>query len=118
PGMGIEKPYEVEIGELREPPGGGAPKRVSLADRARELIRPSPHGVVVAGVVLETTRADPARAADELPAPVVHRFEERRPNADDHAWRRFVDVVHGIARDRRYADYDLAWELIEAIDGL
>lgn len=114
--MGIEKPYEVESGTLREPPA--APHRIPLDARVRDLVRSSERGVIVAGCALEAPNGDPERVARELRALVTHRLEERRPNIDAHAWARFVEVVRGVARGRRYADYDLSWTLIEAIDGL
>ncbi len=114
--MGVEKPYEVETGALRAPPRPG--ERVPIEERLRLLIRASSDRVVIAGLALEPTRADADRAARELRALLTHRFEERRPNADAHTWERFVAIVRGVVRGRRYLDYDLTYELIEAIDGL
>lgn len=113
--MGIEKPYEVETGRLREPPR--PPHRVPIEERVRTLIQPAEDGVRIAGHLLQTT-GDPERAARDLGALLTHRLEERRPNVDAHAWARFVEVVHGVVRDRRCADYDLSFTLLEAIDGL
>ncbi len=113
--MGIEKPFEVETGRLRDPPP--APRRVPIEERVRTLVQPVKDGVLVAGHLLQTA-GDPERAARDLRGLLTHRLEERRPNVDAHAWARFVEVVHGVVRDRRYADYDLSWTLLEAVDGL
>src|SRR5690606_5216549 len=86
--MGVEKPYEVETGALRDPPRPR--ERIPVEARVRDLIRPTEDGVVIAGIELVASSGDPERSARELRSLLTHRLEERRPNADSATWARFV----------------------------
>lgn len=115
--MGIAYPRELEISDFELPPARHAP--FDLVAHMEGLVSPIAGGVVIAHrpLLIDAGR-DPAVIATELRELLLARMRDRRPDADQHTWSSFEQIVHGIVKERSAIDADLTRALIEAIDGL
>lgn len=115
--MGIEKPLEVERGELGPPPG--PPSSTDLEARMGGLIRRHDGVVEVAGCALAVPEGvTPEPAIESLRSLLAYRMQQRRPNADDATWAHFESVARGVAREHGRFDRELVRTLVCAVDGL
>jgi hypothetical protein len=116
--MTLPYPYEVETNALK-PHRDRVPQPLSIEDRARDLVSAEGRRLVIAGCELRVPPNKNAEAhAARLRDSITQRFLERRPNADETTWGRFLRRLQGQLADRTTVDSRTIREIMLLIDGL
>ncbi|MGE0788138.1 MAG: hypothetical protein AB7S26_20875 [Sandaracinaceae bacterium] len=115
--MGIEKPYEAELGTLGEAPG--PPTAPDIERCLAALIQPDDDAVRVAGHPLRVAGGvQPELAAARVRDLLSHRLRERRPHADATTFERLRVIVDHTVADEDVLDRRLKRALVHVVDGL
>ena len=116
--MTLPYPYEVETNALsqrRDP----VPRPLSIKDRAGGLVSAEGRRLVIAGCELRVPPNKNAEAyAARLEDAITQRFLERRPNADETTWSRFLRRLQGQLANRSTVGSRTIREIVLLIDGL
>jgi hypothetical protein len=116
--MTLPYPYEIETDTLR-PRRDPAPQSSSIEERARDLVAVEGRRLVIAGCELRVPPNKNAEAyAARLQDTITQRFLERRPNADEATWSRYLRRLQGQLASRSTIDSRTIREIVLLIDGL